>query len=226
MKKSVGILLALMLAVLCFGAAGETEVSSDAVTLTITPHTNLLLYQDVTYNVHAKNATNVALVFVDGEYEDEMYLDEYIQPDEYGNWFVPWSTYYRGEVGVYAKASFDNGNTWVSTEMQTLDFEVKGETFFEAAADADTVVRGEPIVIRFSGMDRTFRITSPTVYKVMEDEEPVYLPDFQDFMMTQREMTCETENLEAGTYLFEFFSMPAEIGYAESWVDVEVTVTE
>ena len=44
--------------------------------------------------------------------------------------------------------------------------------------------------------------------------------------MTQREMTCETENLEAGTYLFEFFSMPAEIGYAESRVDVEVTVTE
>jgi hypothetical protein len=226
MKKSVGILLALLLVVLCFGAAGEAEVSSDAVTLTITPKTNLLLYQDVTYNVYAKGATNAALVFVDGEYEDEMYLDEYIEPDEYGNWFLPWSTYYRGEIGVYPKASFDNGATWISGEMQILDFKVKGEASFGAAADADVVTRGEPIVIRFSGVDGTFRIASPTVYKVMEDEEIIDLPDFRDFTMTQREMTCETENLEAGSYLFEFFSMPAELGYAEYQVIVEVTITE
>lgn len=226
MKKSVGILLALLLVMLCFGAAGEAEVSSDAVTLTVNPNTGLLLYQNVAYIVHAKGATNAALVFLDGEYEDVIYLDEYTEPDEYDTWFLAWSTYYRGEVGVYAKASFDNGVTWVSGEMQTLNFEVKGEASFEAAADADTVVRGEPIVIRFSGMDGTFLISSPAVYKVMEDEEAVYLPDFQDFMMTQDEMTCETENLEAGTYVFEFFSQPAEIGYAEFRVVVEVTVTE
>ena len=226
MKKSVGILLALLLVMLCFGAAGEAEVSSDAVTLTVNPNTGLLLYQDVAYIVHAKGATNAALVFWDGEYEDVMYLDEYTEPDEYDIWFLAWSTYYRGEVGVYAKASFDNGATWVSGEMQTLNFEVKGEASFEAAADADVVARGEPIVIRFSGMNKVLSIVPPTVYKVMADEEVMDLPDFRDFSMTQEKMTCETENLEAGTYLFEFFSLPSEVGYAEGWVDVQVTITE
>lgn len=155
-----------------------------------------------------------------------MYLDEYTEPDEYDTWFLAWSTYYRGEVGVYAKASFDNGATWVSGEMQTLNFEVKGEASFEAAADADVVARGEPIVIRFSGMNKVLSIVPPTVYKVMADEEVMDLPDFRDFSMTQEKMTCETENLEAGTYLFEFFSLPSEVGYAEGWVDVQVTITE
>lgn len=87
MKKSVGILLALLLVMLCFGAAGEAEVSSDAVTLTVNPNTGLLLYQNVAYIVHAKGATNAALVFLDGEYEDVIYLDEYTEPDEYDTWF-------------------------------------------------------------------------------------------------------------------------------------------
>ena len=44
--------------------------------------------------------------------------------------------------------------------------------------------------------------------------------------MDQSEMTCETADLEAGTYWFEFFGAPSEDGYTECRVVVEVTVTE
>ena len=226
MKKSVGILMALLLVVLCFGAAGEAAVSSDEVTLTVTPSSNLLLYQGVTYAISAKDATNVSLVFVEGEYEDEIRLDEFMQPDEYGIWFLDWSSYYRGEIGVYAKASFDDGVTWVSCETQTLNFVVKGESSFDAVADSDVVAKGEPIVIRFSNLDMVAFISPPILYKITEGEDPVDMPDFTDLVMEQSEMTCETADLEAGTYWFEFFGAPSEDGYTECRVVVEVTITE
>ena len=163
-KKSVGILMVLLMVVLCFGAAGEAAVSSNTVTLTVTPSSNLLLYQGVTYAISAKDATNVSLVFVEGEYEDEIRLDEFMKPD--------------------------------------------------------------PIVIRFSNLDMVAFISPPILYKITEGEDPIDMPDFTDLEMDQSEMTCETADLEAGTYWFEFFGAPSEDGYTECRVVVEVTVTE
>ena len=86
--------------------------------------------------------------------------------------------------------------------------------------------------IRISIRAEQSNVTVDTRSYTVEPEDPrlitemIDLPDFRNFTMTQREMTCETENLEAGSYLFEFFSMPAELGYAEHQVIVEVTIAE
>ena len=92
------------------------ESVAPSVSLTISPNTDLLLYQNVTYTVDAQGADKVKLVI--GNDDEEI---DITQQNEDGQWVLTWSSVFGGEIEVYAKASFDGGETWISSEKQTLN---------------------------------------------------------------------------------------------------------
>ena len=185
------------------------ESVAPSVSLTISPNTDLLLYQNVTYTVDAQGADKVKLVI--GNDDEEI---DITQQNEDGQWVLTWSSVFGGEIEVYAKASFDGGETWISSEKQTLNFEVLGNVTFKVTPDSDIVTKGEPIVIRFSEMDMISDVSNPQVY-IIRDGEEIDVSVSDCITTTASEMTCDTTNLEAGTYRFGFWGLPAELGYPE-----------
>ena len=213
MKKLIGIFLALLM--LCSCAAADGAVSgTHTVTLTVTPNTGLLLYQDVTYKVRADGATHVRLI----RDIDDGYPINLDWQDANGYWSWKYSDCFD-KITVYAEASFDGGATWIATEPQTLCFEVLGSASFKAVADSGTVVKGKQITIRFSDLQHVEMISSPCVYFNGEMVEPAVEMDDENAYMT-----CDTADLEPGTYKFEFWSGPDGYGYAEYCAVVNVTV--
>jgi len=224
MKKWISALVVTLLLMVCFGAASLAE--PDAITLTITPDTGLLVYDPVTCTVEANGATDLWLVCItpDG-HEEEWDMKELGAKETDGKWILNYSFWYTGDVSIHARVSFDNGTTWVESNAKTLNYTLLGFADLKMVPDADTVVRGEKIVIRFLEKEHVYDLSEPTA-SILQGDEYIPLTNQPKMEMTEDELTFETDDLVPGVYRFDLWTGSLERGYYERWQKAYVTVID